>query len=144
MKKYTGTIFGIDFDGTVVTHEFPKVGKDIPGSVETLDKIVRHGGRLVLWTMRANHTKKPQSHDPDIHTEAANYLDEAIKWFADRELPLWGVNRNPEQDSWTSSPKAYCHIYIDDAALGCPLTHDTDISNRPFVNWSVVHNILFP
>lgn len=143
MKKVDKAIFAIDFDGTCVTHEFPKVGKDLPGAVETLKKIVDCGGKLILWTMRANHSAKPESDDPDIHCEAGMYLDDAIKWFYDRGIHLWCIQRNPEQDTWTSSPKAYAHIYIDDAALGCPMTYDLNFSERPFVNWEKIHDMLF-
>ena len=43
----------IDFDGTCVTHDFPKVGKDI-GAEPVLIKLLKHGHRLVLFTMRSN------------------------------------------------------------------------------------------
>lgn len=57
-------------------------------------------------------------------------------------VPLFGINENPEQHTWTTSPKPYCHIYIDDAALGCPLKYDVNLSNRPFVDWMEVENTL--
>jgi hypothetical protein len=140
MKKLEHLIIGLDFDGTVVTHEFPKVGRDIDNCVKTLKRIVDAGSRLVLNTMRSNHTKPPTSTDPDIHCKAGNYLDDAVKWFKERDIPLYGIQRNPEQDSWTSSPKVYAHLYIDDAALGCPLI-ETDV--RPFVDWFAVEKYLF-
>jgi hypothetical protein len=146
-----GTIYAIDFDGTVVTHEFPKVGKDVPYAVETLQKIVAHGGKLILWTMRSNHTSPPEfntelqhERNPIVQCDAGNYLDDAIKWFSDRQIPLWGTQRNPDQDKWTSSPKAYAHVYIDDAALGTHTMHDPSFSERPYVNWAVVYAFLFP
>lgn len=46
-------------------------------------------------------------------------------------------NENPTQKDWTSSPKPYAHIYIDDAALGVPLKHDS-LSERPYVDWNMV------
>lgn len=145
------TIYAIDFDGTVVTHEFPKVGKDVPYAVETLQKIVAQGGKLILWTMRSNHAKPPEyitqpqhERNPIVPCPADAYLDHAIKWFADREIPLWGIQRNPDQDKWTSSPKAYAHFYIDDAALGSHIIHDTSFAERPYVDWVLVDNLLFP
>ena len=39
-------IFGIDFDGTCVTHEFPNIGKDI-GAVPVLRDIVAAGHKLI-------------------------------------------------------------------------------------------------
>ena len=34
------------------------------------------------------------------------------------------------------------YIYIDDAALGCPLMYDITKSNRGFVDWNRVQLIL--
>lgn len=129
MKKLQNMIFGIDFDGTCVTHEYPNVGRDI-GAQKVLQKIVDNGGLLILWTMRSGKT-----------------LEDAVKWFEDNKLPLYGVNNNPEQILWTQSPKAYAHLYIDDAALGCPLKTDSlpdspHIKNRPYVDWEKVEKYL--
>ena len=121
-------IIGIDFDGTCVSHEFPLVGNDI-GAVSVLKDIVESGNSLILWTMRSDNNK-------------GLFLSDAVKWFSDNDIPLWGIQRNPSQDSWTSSPKAYCEMYIDDAALGCPLRTDLSISSRPFVDWEEVRKIL--
>jgi hydroxymethylpyrimidine pyrophosphatase-like HAD family hydrolase len=46
-------IIAIDFDGTCVTHEFPKVGKDI-NAVPVLKALVENGHQLVLFTMRSD------------------------------------------------------------------------------------------
>lgn len=115
------TIIAIDFDGTCVTHEYPRVGEDI-GAAPILSELVARGHKLVLFTMR-----------PD------KLLADAVDWFAVRDIPLFGINRNPEQSQWTSSPKAYAELYIDDAALGCPLIIG---KGRPYVNWEEVRAIL--
>lgn len=109
----------IDFDGTCVTHEFPKVGKDI-GAVPVLKELVKNGHNLILFTMRSD-VENPQSDDDTIMCESGNYLTDAVNWFKDNEIPLYGIQRNPTQDSWTTSPKAYGQLMIDDSALGCPL-----------------------
>ncbi len=113
-------IFAIDFDGTVVTHDYPRVGKEI-GATPVLKKLVANGHKLILWTMRSGKE-----------------LTDASMWFEEREIPLFGIQRNPEQDMWTSSPKAYAQVYIDDAAFGCPLKSDKNLSNRGFVDWDIV------
>jgi len=128
----------IDFDGTVVTHEFPKVGSEI-GAVPVLRELVDKGHRLILFTMRSD-VDKPYSKDKDISTEAGNYLTDAINWFSEREIPLYGIQKNPTQHTWTTSPKAYGQIIIDDAALGCPLIHG--IAERPYVDWQQVREQL--
>ena len=69
-------------------------------------------------------------------------LKEAKDWFKEREIPLWGVNENPTQNAWTSSPKIYANLYIDDAACGCPLIYDETKASRPFVDWNAIKIIL--
>ena len=82
------------------------------------------------------------SDDYNIHKQGGNYLTEAVNWFIDNNIPLYGVNVNPKQSTWTKSPKAYGQLYIDDAALGCPLVVNTEISERPFVDWNMVEQWL--
>jgi hypothetical protein len=131
-------IIAVDFDGTCVTHEFPKVGRDI-GAIPVLRKLVENGHKLILFTMRSN-VVNPESENPDIHLESGNYLDDAINWFKQNKIELWGIQTNPTQATWTSSPKAYAQLYIDDASLGCPLIQ---VGNgRPFVDWETVENLL--
>jgi hypothetical protein len=110
----------IDFDGTCVTHKFPKIGKDI-GAVPVLKKLIDSGHNLILFTMRSNvHNNTGFSKEvPEVLN--GNFLDDAINWFNENGIPLYGININPQQLSWTKSPKAYGQLYIDDAALGCPL-----------------------
>lgn len=117
-------IICIDFDGTCVTHEYPNVGKEI-GATEVLKQLTDKGHKLILFTMRSGKE-----------------LQDAVDWFKERNIPLFGINMNPGQYTWTSSPKPYAHLYIDDAALGCPVTFDETISNRPFIDWKVVKNLL--
>lgn len=120
-----GTVVAVDFDGTCVTHEYPNVGIGI-GAESVLNRIVKEGGLLILWTMRGGKE-----------------LDDAVNWFNIRGIPLFGIQRNPTQDSWTDSPKAYAEIYIDDAALGCPLNTKPGVE-RPFVDWVEVSRLLWP
>lgn len=133
-------IIAIDFDGTCVTHEFPKVGKDI-GAASVLNKLVSQGHQLILFTMRSD-IKQPKSDDYNIHKRGGKYLTAAVNWFKKNNIPLYGININPTQSGWTSSPKAYAQLYIDDAALGCPLIFNSEICNRPFVDWDSVHSAL--
>jgi hypothetical protein len=114
-------LIAVDFDGTCVTHDYPRIGKDI-GAVPVLKRLAEQC-TLVLNTMRGD----PQGD-----------LGEAIKWFSDNGIPLYCINKSPGQDEWTKSPKVYAHLYIDDAALGCPLKVDMAISERPFVDWEKV------
>ena len=114
----------IDFDGTCVTHDYPRVGKDI-GAVPVLKKLTDSGHQLILNTMRS-----------------IDELADAVQWFIDNDIPLYGVNENPTQKSWTASPKVYAHLYIDDAAMGCFLCYNPELSNRPYVDWKETANYL--
>jgi len=133
-------IICIDFDGTCVTHEFPKIGKDI-GAQAVLRKLIAAGHRLILFTMRSD-VDNPESDNPEIHAYKGMYLTDAVNWFSENNIGLWGVNTNPEQFKWTQSPKAYGQLYIDDAALGCPLKTDPAFSDRPFADWAVIEKML--
>ena len=129
-------IIGIDFDGTCVTHEFPRIGKDI-GAAPVLKKLINAGHRIILFTMRSN-IENPVSSDGEIISEGGNYLTDAVNWFKKNDILLWGVNKNPGQVTWTTSPKPYCHVYIDDSALGCPLKYNRYKSDHPYVDWFAV------
>ena len=107
----------IDFDGTVVDHRFPEIGPDAPFAVDTLQKLVKGHHALILFTMRSG-----------------SFLTDAVEWFKRREIPLWGVQYNPNQTGWTSSNKCFAEMYIDDSAFGCPLIHPPKFL-RPCVDW---------
>ena len=123
-------IIAVDFDGTCVTHEFPNLGKDI-GAVPVLKDLVAKGHKIILWTMRDDKVDKPDE----------NHLEQAVLWFGQHDIPLWGIQKNPTQKHWSKSPKAFANLYIDDAALGCPLVIEPDVE-RPFVDWAGVRIML--
>ena len=110
----------VDFDGTCVTHDYPRIGKEI-GATKVLKRLVEAGHKLILNTMRSGKE-----------------LQDAIHWFNKNGIELYGVNENPTQKRWTTSPKVYAHMYIDDAAFGCPLRNVPDFSDRPFVDWDSI------
>lgn len=117
-------ILAVDFDGTVVTHQYPEIGTPVPKAIETLKRLNENGVKIILWTMRSE-----------------KFLDDAVKYLEENGVELWGINSNPEQKSWTNSPKAYAQIYVDDAALGCPLL-ESPIAERPFVDWFEIEKLL--
>lgn len=124
------TYICIDFDGTCVTHEFPKVGRDI-GAQRVLKRLAEAGHKLILWTMRS-----------DGREDGSTPLSDAVKWFETNGIPLFAINGNPDQASWTSSPKAYAQLYIDDAALGAPLLPGLP-GEKAFICWQTVEKWLF-
>lgn len=124
-NSVAGLCFGIDFDGTCVLHKYPLVGTPVPHCINVLKRIQKEGGLLILWTMRSD-----------------GYLQDAVKYLTDNGITLYGINTNPRQHTWTNSPKAEAQIYIDDAALGCPLIYPGE-GQRPYVDWKKVEELLF-
>ena len=133
-------IIAIDFDGTCVTHDFPRIGKDI-GAMPVLRQLADNGHLLILNTMRSNKTSN-NNYGTEIVPNLDNCLNDAIEWFSKNHIPLYGIQKEPQQHEWTDSPKCYAELYIDDAALGVPLKQDNTLSNRPFVDWEKVYYIL--
>jgi hypothetical protein len=131
-------IFAIDFDGTLAEHEFPKIGAEVPHAFSVLRAMQKQGHKLILWTMRADDAAGNPG--PEGHPNNGKFLTEAIEFCRKRGVEFWGVNCNPDQD-WSTSPKAYANYYIDDAALGCPLTA-AYFSNRKMVDWLAVEDWL--
>lgn len=123
--KSENGIIAVDFDGTIVEHAYPNLGEPVPKAIEVLRTLQKKGWRIILWTMRSGET-----------------LDQAVRYCLENGIQLFGVNENPDQKSWTSSPKAYAHFYIDDAAFGCPLVHtlsqNGEALKRPYVDWEKV------
>ena len=111
-------IIAVDFDGTIVENQYPKIGPDVPGAFEWLRKLSDSGASLMLWTMRDGHR-----------------LAEAVAHCRTQGIEFWGINRNPGQESWSQSVKQYAHVYIDDNALGCPLVDPE--GRRAYVDWSI-------
>ncbi|HCO66650.1 MAG TPA: hypothetical protein DIT04_02685 [Dysgonomonas sp.] len=128
----------IDFDGTCVTHEFPAIGKDI-GAVPVLRELTEAGHKLILFTMRSDRKVKKKK-DGETITVEENFLTDAVNWFKENGIELYGIQKNPRQRFWTNSPKAYGHLYIDDANLGCPLIIPEE--GRPYVDWNAVRESL--
>jgi hydroxymethylpyrimidine pyrophosphatase-like HAD family hydrolase len=118
MKPYKPLYIAVDFDGTIVTHEYPRIGQPVPNCIPTLLALQHMGHKIILYTMRSGAQ-----------------LEEAVQYLKDNRITPYGVNENPSQKSWTQSPKVYAHIYIDDAALGTPLVYNKDVCDRPWVDW---------
>lgn len=97
-------IIAVDFDGTIVTHEYPKIGKDIPFAIDTLIKIQTDLQlRLILWTVREGKE-----------------LQEAVDYCKKRGLEFYAVNANyPEETPENGEPrKLKADLFIDDRNLG--------------------------
>lgn len=96
-------IIAVDFDGTIVEHNYPRIGNEIPFAIESLLELQKEGHQLILWTYRTG----------DLLTEAVGYCKE-------RGLEFYAVNQNyPEEEFDESiSRKIYADLYIDDRNIG--------------------------
>ncbi len=95
----------VDFDGTIVTHAYPEIGKPIPFAIESLKKLQQEDHHLlILWSCREG-----------------KLLDDAVKYCHDKGLDFYAVNTNfpdePVEDGMTAR-KLTADLFIDDRNLG--------------------------
>ena len=99
-------IIAVDFDGTIVKHKYPSIGKEIPFAIKTLKLLQEKGHQIILWTYRSGKE-----------------LDDAIQFCKKKGLTFHAVNSNFEDEEYdnSSSRKIYADVYIDDRnLLGIP------------------------
>lgn len=95
----------VDFDGTIVTHEYPQIGEERPFAVETLKMLISDRHRLILWTVREG-----------------KLLEDAVEWCRERGIEFYAVNKDyPEEKQegnqhYTRKPKV--DVWIDDRNIG--------------------------
>jgi len=108
----------VDFDGTIVEHAYPAIGKEKLFAFSTLKQLEKKGAKLILWTFRTGKE-----------------LEEAVEFCRRNGIEFYAVNKNyPEEefDETKVSRKIDVDIYIDDKNLG------------GFPGWSAVWQMLFP
>jgi hypothetical protein len=117
MNELINLKIAVDFDGTIVEHDYPAIGKEKLFAFRTLRELDKLGARLILWTFRAGKE-----------------LDEAVEYCRQNGIEFYAVNKNyPEEVvDETVSRKIDADIYIDDKNLG------------GFPGWSEVWQIIFP
>lgn len=96
----------VDFDGTIVTHEYPNIGSELPFATETLRMLIRDRHRLILWSVREG-----------------KLLQDAIDWCKERGVEFYAVNRDyPEERGVENnnhfSRKVKVDYFIDDRGIG--------------------------
>ena len=98
-------IIAVDFDGTIVEHKYPKIGKEMPFAIATLKKLQQDGHKLILWTVREG-----------------DLLDEAVEFCRQRGVEFFAVNSNyPDENvdaSAIRSRKLKADMFIDDRNVG--------------------------
>lgn len=92
-------IIAVDFDGTIVEHKYPKIGKEVPFAIATLKKLQAERHLLILWSVREG-----------------KLLEEAVEFCRQRGLEFYAVNANhpDETNDAFSSRKVHADLYIDD------------------------------
>jgi hypothetical protein len=105
----------IDFDGTIVEHQFPRIGTILPDAKETINRLYEEGHKIIIWTCR-NNTEP--SHYPDPNWEQAP-LTEVVNFLRRNGIKFHSINENhPDIGFWLESRKVFADVYIDDRNLG--------------------------
>ena len=94
----------IDFDGTIVEHEYPRIGKPIPDAVDVIKKLSEAGHELILWTYRHG-----------------DYLDAALEYCKDNGIEFYAANKNHPDESYDDkdvSRLIKADVFIDDRNIG--------------------------
>jgi hypothetical protein len=117
MIDFTNVKIAIDFDGTIVEHAYPQIGKEKLFAFQTLKELDKMGARLILWTFRTGKE-----------------LDEAVAFCRKNGIEFYAVNKNYPEEVYdeTISRKIDADIYIDDKNIG------------GFHSWSEVWQLLYP
>lgn len=94
----------VDFDGTIVEHCYPHIGKEIPFAIETLKLLQRDRHRLILWTVREG-----------------TLLEAAVTWCKAQGLEFYAINKDYPEECVAHkgfSRKIKADLFIDDRNLG--------------------------
>jgi hypothetical protein len=117
MADLFGIKIAVDFDGTIVEHDYPEIGKEKLFAFLTLKELNKRGAKLILWTFRTGKE-----------------LDDAVEFCRRNGVEFYAVNKNyPEEVmNETVSRKIDADIFIDDKNIG------------GFPGWSEVWQMLNP
>jgi len=102
LSKNAKTI-AIDFDGTIVEDEYPKIGKPIIFAFETMKQLQKEGNKLILWTYREGRS-----------------LEEAVEFCKKNGVEFYAVNKNyPDEElNADTRRKLNADVFIDDRNVG--------------------------
>ena len=117
MTDFTNIKIAVDFDGTIVEHEYPGIGKEILFAFQTLKELNKLGANLILWTFRTGKE-----------------LEEAVEYCRKNGVEFYAVNKNYPEEIFdeTVSRKINADIFIDDKNIG------------GFPGWSGIWQMLNP
>jgi hypothetical protein len=117
MKNLINIKIAVDFDGTIVEHEYPAIGKEVLFAFITLRELQKRGALLILWTFRSGRE-----------------LDEAVEYCRAKGIEFYAVNKNYPEEKWeeVTPRKINADIFIDDKNVG------------GFPGWGEVLNMIDP
>ena len=117
MVDFRGIKIAVDFDGTIVEHAYPEIGKEMLFAFQTLKELNKLGANLILWTFRTGKE-----------------LEEAVEFCRKNGVEFYAVNKNYPEEAFdeTVSRKINADIFIDDKNAG------------GFPGWSEIWQILVP
>ena len=110
-------VIAVDFDGTIVEHMYPRIGKEMMFAFSTLKALQKKGHKLILWTFRSGE-----------------YLDEAVEFCKQNGVEFYAVNRSYPEEHFdlSMSRKIDADLFIDDRNVG------------GFPGWSNIWQMLHP
>jgi len=122
-ENYVSMKIAVDFDGTIVEHKYPAIGKELLFAIETLRELQKKNHQLILWTIRSGKE-----------------LEEAVEFCRQKGVEFYAVNKSyPEEvfDPETSSRKIHADVFIDDRNIsGLPgwgeIWHLLNIQENPY------------
>lgn len=117
MVSSDSKVIAVDFDGTIVEHAYPRIGKEMLFAFQTLKALQKKGHKLILWTIRDGHL-----------------LDEAVEFCRQHGVEFYAVNHSypDERFDLSMSRKINVDVFIDDRNVG------------GFPGWSAVWQMLHP
>jgi hydroxymethylpyrimidine pyrophosphatase-like HAD family hydrolase len=108
----------VDFDGTIVEHAYPAIGREMLFAFATLKRLQEKGHKLILWSIREGQT-----------------LQEAVDFCKANGVEFYAVNANfagEVLEPGISARKVNADIFIDDRNVG------------GFRGWSEIYQMLHP
>lgn len=108
-------IIAIDFDDTIVSNNYPKIGNLKENAKKIINKLYKEGNIIIIWTCR--HDKK---------------LQDVITFLKDNEIKYNYINENENEliKKYGDTRKVNADIYIDDKNLG------------GIPNWNTIYKII--
>ncbi|MBL7895331.1 MAG: hypothetical protein JNK50_08580 [Bacteroidia bacterium] len=128
-SKTKMTIY-LDFDGTVVEHQYPLIGPLNIGCIEVIDKLCKTGHEIVINSMRAEYDKTLLKEAIEFLNKSLSDLNNSTNKYS---LIHTDYKYDPTKWDWNLHFETK-RIFIDDVCEGIPLKNGVSIK-RAMVDW---------